>query len=140
MTTKHRKFNGLKNSEFIKNLVQPPSNSMNDSLDDLRLLGSLISTPGHLFSTDDGVIASGYAKKILHLLNSQRNDPSLCDYEVIVDGQTFNCHKCVLISISEFFRIMLTSSMKESRENFVILKVKILYILFLLHCIKTNLN
>ena len=123
MTSKRRKFNGLANTMLLKELVQPPSTSIKDSLDDLRILGSLSPTSGHLLASDDGLIAAGHAKKILHLLNSQRSDPNLCDYEVIVDGQVFNCHKCILIGISEFFRIMLTGTMKESRENSVTLKV-----------------
>ena len=51
-----------------------------------------------------------HSSKLLKILNSQRNDKSLCDYEIRVNGESFYCHKCVLISMSDFFNVMLTGT------------------------------
>jgi kelch-like protein 9/13 len=69
-----------------------------------------------LLKTDD------YSSNLLKQLNSMRNDRSLCDYEIRVNGESFSCHKCILIAISDFFRLMLTTNMKESKQDFVELK------------------
>lgn len=63
-----------------------------------------------------------YSNGLLKRLNSMRDDQSLCDYEIRVNGQTFHCHKFILIAMSDFFRLMLTGSMRESRESYVELK------------------
>jgi hypothetical protein len=65
---------------------------------------------------------SDHSSHLLRILDSMRGDKSLCDYEIRVNGESFFCHKCILIAMSDFFRAMLTGSMKESRENFVELK------------------
>ena len=66
---------------------------------------------------------SQHAGLVMDLMNRQRSDPSLCDYEIRVCERSFYCHKCILIGLSDFFKVMLTGSMKESKENFVQLKV-----------------
>lgn len=61
---------------------------------------------------------------LLKKLNTMRtNEHELCDYEIRVNGESFYCHRCVLIAASDFFKAMLTTcSMKESRQNYVDLK------------------
>lgn len=63
-----------------------------------------------------------HASKMMGILNSMRKTPNLCDYEIRVNGEVIPCHKNLLMAVSDFFRVMLTGSMKESRENFVVLK------------------
>jgi hypothetical protein len=65
---------------------------------------------------------SDHSSNLLKMLDKMRSDKLLCDYEIRVNGKSFFCHKCILIAMSDFFRAMLTGSMKESRENFVELK------------------
>ena len=59
---------------------------------------------------------------LLKSLNLMRDNKSLCDYEIQVNGKSFYCHKFVLIAMSDFFKAMLTGTMKESKEKFVELK------------------
>jgi len=120
MTSKRRKMNELGGPN------QARASHENEDEDNLGLLLPIDSSfsrfelpaiDGHNSST------SGHASHMLKLLNSQRVEPSLCDYQIHLNGRTFYCHKCVLIAVSDFFRAMLTSSsMKESRENYVELK------------------
>ena len=91
---------------------------MNHSMSDLVKLDALSSTSNY--------VSKNYSSNLLDLLNSQRGDRSLCDYEIRVENASFYCHKCVLVGISDFFRAMLSSQMKEAREDFVELKVNIL--------------
>lgn len=70
---------------------------------------------------------SHHSAFVLDLINRQRNDPALCDYEIRVNERSFHCHKCILIGLSEFFKVMLTGTMKESKENFVELKVIVVF-------------
>lgn len=124
MTSKRRKIKYLTAASVEKSLSPSSGSSIttDDSLDEIRILCS--PSRNSDMSTLDNNTAHHHAIHLLKLLNSQRNDPSLCDYEIGVDGEIFTCHKCVLIGLSEFFKIMLTGTMKESRENYVELKVK----------------
>lgn len=63
-----------------------------------------------------------YSNKLLGILNSMRDNSTLCDYEIRINDESIACHKFMLIAMSDFFRVMLTGSMRESRENFVNLK------------------
>ncbi len=56
-----------------------------------------------IFKTDHSI-------KLLQILNSQRNDESLCDYEIRINEESLFCHKCVLIAMSDFFSVMLTGN------------------------------
>jgi hypothetical protein len=53
---------------------------------------------------------SHYALTLLSKLNSMRDDQSLCDYEIHVNNHRFNVHKCILIAVSDFFKVMLTGT------------------------------
>ena len=91
----------------------------------LLLSGFLCGSPSILDEINPMSLemSNQHAWHILDMLNKQRNEPDLCDYEIHVNERVFYCHKCVLIGVSDFFKAMLTGSMKESRENFVVLKV-----------------
>ena len=52
-------------------------------------------------------VKSAHAVGLLKVLNQMRKTESLCDYEIIVNGESFHCHKVVLASTSDFFSIML---------------------------------
>ena len=54
-----------------------------------------------IFKTDHSI-------KLLNILNNQRNEKSMCDYEIRINGESLYCHKCVLIAMSDFFSVMLT--------------------------------
>lgn len=114
MTSKRRKMNGLLLSGF---LCGSPSILDDKALRDIDPISIDFSALPLSF------ISNQHALNILEMLNKQRSDPDLCDYEVHVNERIFFCHKCVLIGVSDFFKAMLTGSMKESRENFVVLKV-----------------
>lgn len=46
----------------------------------------------------------------------------LLDYTILVDNREFPAHKLALAAMSDYFKVMLTGSMKESQESFVKLK------------------
>ena len=54
------------------------------------------------------IYKSDYSKQLLNKLNQTRTDSTLCDYEIHCNGRIFNAHKCILISVSDFFKAMLT--------------------------------
>lgn len=43
----------------------------------------------------------------------------LCDVEIIVGEKSFKCHRMILACVSQYFRIMFTSEMSESRQETV---------------------
>ncbi|TFK07466.1 T-complex protein 1 subunit gamma [Platysternon megacephalum] len=45
-----------------------------------------------------------------------------CDATLVVEGRRFPCHKVLLASVSPYFRVMFTSSFKESQDGEVLLK------------------
>jgi hypothetical protein len=49
-----------------------------------------------------------HSNKLLMRLDSMRNNESMCDYEIKCNGESFLCHKCILIAMSDFFKAMLT--------------------------------
>ncbi|KAK6184999.1 hypothetical protein SNE40_007331 [Patella caerulea] len=60
--------------------------------------------------------------KLLQGLHDLRNTDTLCDYSVIAEGQDVRVHRAVMAACSDYFRVMLTSDMKERREACVELK------------------
>ena len=44
------------------------------------------------------------------------------DYDLIADGEVVQVHRVVMASCSDYFKVMLTGQMKESREGKVELK------------------
>ena len=51
-----------------------------------------------------------HSNKLLIRLDSMRNDETMCDYEIKCNGESFFCHKFVLIAMSDFFKAMLTGN------------------------------
>lgn len=47
---------------------------------------------------------------------------ALFDYTLLADGQSFPVHRAVLASVSDYFYAMLTSGMKETKQDYVELK------------------
>lgn len=47
---------------------------------------------------------------------------TFCDYSLIAEGQELRVHRVVMASCSDYFKVMLTGQMKESREGQVDLK------------------
>ncbi|CAM5075396.1 unnamed protein product, partial [Natator depressus] len=45
-----------------------------------------------------------------------------CDATLVVEGRRFPCHRVLLASVSPYFRVMFTSSFKESQDGEVLLK------------------
>lgn len=130
-------------------LTQAPTPALNTTSEpnlplDMSLANALVEAPispsssdpnTHIIYIDDDVdeetrasynrndfFKTDHSNKLLNILDKQRNDESLCDYEIRCNGKSFFCHKCVLIAMSDFFKAMFLSSMKESKENYVELK------------------
>ncbi|RUS88524.1 hypothetical protein EGW08_003700 [Elysia chlorotica] len=59
---------------------------------------------------------------LLHGLQELRKSNTLCDYTLIADGQKIPVHRVVMVACSDYFRVMMTGVMKESREETVELK------------------
>ncbi|XP_050793325.1 kelch-like protein 1 [Gopherus flavomarginatus] len=49
-------------------------------------------------------------------------DKQFCDATLVVEGRRFPCHRMLLASVSPYFRVMFTSSFKESQDGEVLLK------------------
>ncbi|CAK8685790.1 unnamed protein product [Clavelina lepadiformis] len=63
-------------------------------------------------------LESNHATEILNSLNEDRKTTKdFCDFTIIAGGKQFPVHKCVMGSISEYFKKMFTTKMKESFLN-----------------------
>jgi len=61
----------------------------------------------------------GYIKYFLMGLNDVRLNQQLFDFKIVVGEKIYNAHKLVLAANSEYFRLMFSSALKESKENTV---------------------
>lgn len=66
--------------------------------------------------------AENHCFKVMTGLHSLRKSSVLCDYSLVAEGEVINVHKAVLAACSDYFHVMLTGSMRESREGLVELK------------------
>jgi len=57
------------------------------------------------------------ACKILEGLNELRLSKKMYDVTIIVSGERFECHKCVLASLSVYFNAMFTNELAESKQS-----------------------
>eukprot|EP00058_Branchiostoma_floridae_P025663 XP_002611153.1 hypothetical protein BRAFLDRAFT_88448 [Branchiostoma floridae] len=62
-----------------------------------------------------------HSRKILKGLNALRRNNQLCDILLISCKQKFVAHRAVLAACSDYFRAMLTGSLKESKEREIVL-------------------
>lgn len=75
----------------------------------------------NLFNRSE-IFRTDHFSSLLNRLNLMRNEETLCDYEIKCNEKTFHCHKFILIAMSDFFKTMLSSPMRESKVNYVELK------------------
>ncbi|ESO98335.1 hypothetical protein LOTGIDRAFT_114310 [Lottia gigantea] len=90
-----------------------------------RDIGGPCDTNCHIDNTNPKnptLTSKNHCCKLLQGLRSLRMTDTLCDYSVIAEGQTIKVHRAVMAACSDYFRVMLTSDMKESREACVELK------------------
>lgn len=66
--------------------------------------------------------AKNHCCKVLRGLQDLRKNNTLCDYSLKADNFEMKVHKVVMASCSDYFRVMLTGEMRESREGAVELK------------------
>ena len=59
------------------------------------------------------------ANKILEGLNNLRLSKTMFDIILVVDGEEFHCHKCVLASLSDYFNAMFNTELAESKQTHV---------------------
>ncbi|CAK8688212.1 unnamed protein product [Clavelina lepadiformis] len=63
-------------------------------------------------------LESNHATEILNNLNEDRKTTNdFCDFTIKAGGTQFPVHKCVVGSISEYFKKMFTTKMRESYSN-----------------------
>ncbi|KAJ8303437.1 hypothetical protein KUTeg_019833 [Tegillarca granosa] len=66
--------------------------------------------------------STNHSSKVMKGLQELRHYDVLCDYCLKAENITINVHRAVLAACSDYFRVMLTNDMKESRESSVELK------------------
>ncbi|XP_063813049.1 kelch-like protein 35 [Pseudophryne corroboree] len=64
-------------------------------------------------------VGTCHANEILQSLNASRQSGVFTDVTLLVEGQTFPCHKVILSSKSSYFRAMFSNSLKETNLNVV---------------------
>ena len=62
------------------------------------------------------------SRKMLHQLNEFRQDGTLCDAKLRLEGKEFDVHKVVLSSNCPYFRTLFTANMKERNQVVIDLK------------------
>ena len=62
------------------------------------------------------------SKKMQHQLNEFRQDGTLCDAKLRLEGKEFDVHKVVLSSSCPYFRTLFTANMKERNQVVIDLK------------------
>jgi len=60
-----------------------------------------------------------FKEELLSKLNELRNESTLCDATLRIEGQDFAAHRCVLSAASPYFRSLFTSGFKENEGNVV---------------------
>ena len=60
--------------------------------------------------------------KMLHQLNEFRQDGTLCDAKLRLEGKEFDVHKVVLSSSCPYFRTLFTANMRERNQSVIDLK------------------
>ncbi|KAK2155622.1 hypothetical protein LSH36_235g00021 [Paralvinella palmiformis] len=68
------------------------------------------------------LVAPNHSSLLLQMLQQMYTEEHLCDYTIIAEGKAFRTHRNVLASVSDYFRVMLTGSMIEARQDHVSLK------------------
>ncbi|XP_060567211.1 kelch-like protein 13 [Ruditapes philippinarum] len=68
------------------------------------------------------LIAKNHSFKLLRGLQEFHKQETFCDYVLVAEGQEFKVHRVVMASCSDYFKVMLTGEMRESREGKVDLK------------------
>lgn len=68
------------------------------------------------------MVSSNHCCRMLQGLQELRYNSTLCDYSLIADGEEIKVHKAAMAACSDYFRVMLTANMRESREQHVELK------------------
>ena len=63
--------------------------------------------------------ASQHCHEITQRLDILRTSESFCDVTIVAKGKEFKAHKAVLAAASPFFLTLLTSDMKESKEQLI---------------------
>ena len=63
--------------------------------------------------------ASRHCQEITQRLDILRTSESFCDVTIVAKGKEFKAHKAVLAAASPFFLTLLTSDMKESKEQLI---------------------
>ncbi len=67
-------------------------------------------------------IQFAFLQELSQGLQSLRATDVLCDVTVIVDDESFRAHKAILVAISDVFRAMFTSGLRESSSTEVVLQ------------------
>ena len=62
---------------------------------------------------------SQHRQELVDRLDILRTNESFCDVTIVAKGKEFKAHKAVLAAASPFFLTLLTSDMKESREQLI---------------------
>lgn len=78
------------------------------------------SQPGPSAAT--ALIAKNHSFKLLRGLQEFHKQETFCDYVLVAEGHEFKVHRVVMASCSDYFKVMLTGEMRESREGKVDLK------------------
>ncbi|KAH3769879.1 kelch-like protein 13 isoform X2 [Dreissena polymorpha] len=68
------------------------------------------------------LIAKHHSIKVLKGLQEFHKNEVFCDYVLVAESREFKVHRVVMASCSDYFRVMLTGEMRESREGRVDLK------------------
>ena len=63
-----------------------------------------------------------YLKQLAGGLQHLRQQNILCDITLTVDDESFRAHKAVLVAVSDVFRAMFTSGLKESNSEAITLQ------------------
>ncbi|CAH1788738.1 unnamed protein product [Owenia fusiformis] len=64
-----------------------------------------------------------FSEKTIRKIENMKQDETLTDYTIVVEGEEFKVHKLMLVCYSDYFQAMLTRvGMKESQEDSVILQ------------------
>ncbi|WAR12865.1 KLH26-like protein [Mya arenaria] len=73
-------------------------------------------------SNAGALVAKNHSIKLMRGLQEFHKEETFCDYVLVAESQTFKVHRVVMASCSDYFKVMLTGEMKESREGQVDLK------------------
>ncbi|XP_052057617.1 kelch-like protein 9 [Mytilus californianus] len=81
-----------------------------------------LNTKNDIMTNNQRSKSKTYGDTVIQQFRSLRDKDELCDFQVSADGRIFKVHKAMLAATSDYFRVMFSGTMAESKQDMIDLK------------------